>query len=153
MDSSGDYYSLHVFAASRSCVTNASLFSSFHWTTSSPAAPALEDLINHQVLMNPASTESIGVLWDNGTALLHLHSSFRLFHIQALFYRVEAELQLESSSLEDYLCLVVHGVQAIRPSVLRAGVAESVLSVLPCEMNDANVAVMVTTNCGRALDV
>lgn len=152
-DLSGDYYSLHVFAASRSCMTNASLFSSFYWVTSSPAAPALEDSINHQVLLTPESTESTGVVWENGTALLHMQSFIRLYHPQALFYRVEAELQIESISIDSYLCLVVHGVQATRPSVVRAGVTESVLSVVPCEMNGAKVAVILTVNSGRARDV
>lgn len=147
-DLSGDYYSLHVFAASRSCMTNASLFSSFHWVTSSPAAPALEDLINHQVLLTPESTESTAVVWENGTALLRMQSFILLRHPQALFYRVEAELQMEAFSIDSYLCLVVHGVKATRPSALRTGVTENILPVVPCEMNGAKVAVMLTVDSG-----
>lgn len=69
------YYSLHVFAASRSCVTNSSLFSAFHWTTSTPAMPALEDHLNHHVTMTPDNTDSVDVTWAGGTATLQANSS------------------------------------------------------------------------------
>ena len=147
------YYSLHVFAASRSCVTNASLFSSFHWTTSSPALSALEGLLNQQVVLTADNTEGAGVTWERGVALLSKDSFLRLALPQSPFYRVAAELQLHSFSVESYLCLVVHGVRATRPAAIRAGVDVGTLSASPCEMNGATVAVMLTAGSGRAWSV
>lgn len=147
------YYSLHVFAASRSCVTNSSLFSAFHWTTSTPAMPALEDHLNHHVTMTPDNTDSVDVTWAGGTATLQANSFVRLQQPPAPFYRLEAELQIRSFSPESFLCLVVHGVRAMRPSVLRAGVDVGSLSTAPCEMSGATVAVMLTASSERGRGV
>ena len=146
---SGSFYSIHVFASSRSCVTQPSLISFFHWRTSSPPQRELEPLLNRAFAMTASTTNHTKVVWEGAKATMEQGSVIEMEVMPSDFYRFDMDFQFHSYSVENAMCVVVHGLQSMTPSTIRHGVSVRRSASSPCTMNGAKVGFMLTVRCTR----
>ena len=144
---SGSFYTIHVFASSRSCITQSDLFSIFHWRTSAPPQRELEPVLNFPLAITANNTNHTNVVWEGTKAIMGQGSVIQMEALRSDFYRFAMEFQFHSYSVESAMCIVIHGIQSMTPSTVRHGINVQRSTSSPCTMNGAMVAFMLTMRC------
>lgn len=123
-DYSGEYYTVRVYGASRSCNLAPTFCSSLVWKTSAQKAMDYESILNNVLVISSTSNiTSTQISWENDTvAVFQNGGSLTLSVPQTDFYRVVFDISGESSGSggASELCILFSGVSTMNSIPLRS---------------------------------
>ena len=121
---SGEYYTVRVYGASRSCNLSPTFCSSLVWKTSAQKAFDYESALNNVlVISSTGDITSTQVSWENSTvAIFQNGGSYTVTVPQTDFYRVAFDVLGDSSGSgsTSELCIFFNGVRTMNSIPLRS---------------------------------
>lgn len=127
---SGEYYTVRVYGASRSCNLASGFCSQLVWKTSAQKALDYESVLNHMLVISPERiTSATHVIWEsnNTVAIFENGGHFTMAVPQTDFYRISFDISgdhNDSESLSE-LCISISGVSQMNFVPLRSDMVYS----------------------------
>lgn len=143
-----DYFSFHVFLISSSCSFDSSLSSQFYWETSDSPVIDFESSINTHTLVHSNMSATTSGTWLNNQTLQLLHLNSLQFDLSwNMFYQLSFQLQASTnSSSNNGICVLLHNLLIVVPTILREGITTQRLNSSPCPVTSSSITLYLQTS-------
>lgn len=143
-----DYFSLHVFFISSSCLFDASHSTRFVWKSSDTPALEFETAINlHKPVTFDHSTLTNGVWVDDHVIQFSKESTLQFNLDWNVFYQLSFDVIVPSTVKDNSgLCVILQNLAIVIPVSTRPGITMTPLTHSPCSVTSSSIALFIQSH-------